>query len=42
MNQRKSVEPEAVTLPETEEDDDINLFDLNNQVSSNVQESKFR
>ena len=34
----ETVEPEAVTLPETEEDDDINLFDLNNQVSSNVQE----
>lgn len=41
---KKIVEPEekvgneAVTLPEPEEDDDINLFDLNNQVSSNVQE----
>ena len=34
----ETVEPEAVTLPETEEDDDINLFDLNNQISSNVQE----
>lgn len=34
----EKVENEAVTLPEPEEDDDINLFDLNNQVSSNVQE----
>ena len=34
----EKVEDEAVTLPEPEEDDDINLFDLNNQVSSNVQE----
>ena len=34
----EKVENEAVTLPETEEDNDINLFDLNNQVSSNVQE----
>lgn len=34
----ETVEPEAVTLPETEKDDDINLFGLNNQVSSNVQE----
>lgn len=34
----EKVENEAVTLPESEEDDDINLFDLNNQVSSNVQE----
>ena len=33
----EKVENEAVTLPEPEEDDDINLFDLNNQVSSNVQ-----
>lgn len=38
VESEKTVEPEAVTLPETEEDDDINLFDLNNQVSSNVQE----
>ena len=34
----EKVENEAVTLPEPEEDDDTNLFDLNNQVSSNVQE----
>lgn len=34
----EKVENEAVTLPEPEEDNDINLFDLNNQVSSNVQE----
>lgn len=34
----EKVENEAVTLPEPEEDDDINLFDLNNQVSSNVKE----
>ena len=34
----EKVENEAITLPEPEEDDDINLFDLNNQVSSNVQE----
>lgn len=34
----EKVENDAVTLPEPEEDDDINLFDLNNQVSSNVQE----
>ena len=34
----EKVENEAVSLPEPEEDDDINLFDLNNQVSSNVQE----
>lgn len=34
----EKVENEAVTLPEPEEDDDINLFDLNNQISSNVQE----
>ena len=38
VESEETVEPEAVTLPETEEDDDINLFDLNNQVSSNVQE----
>jgi hypothetical protein len=38
VESEKTVEPEAVTLPETEDDDDINLFDLNNQVSSNVQE----
>ena len=38
VESEKTVEPEAVTLPEPEEDDDINLFDLNNQVSSNVQE----
>ena len=34
----EKVENEAVTLPEPEEDDDIHRFDLNNQVSSNVQE----
>ena len=38
VEQEEKVENEAVTLPEPEEDDDINLFDLNNQVSSNVQE----
>ena len=38
VESEETVEPEAVTLTETEEDDDINLFDLNNQVSSNVQE----
>jgi len=38
VESEETVEPEAVTLPETEEDNDINLFDLNNQVSSNVQE----
>ena len=38
VESEETVEPEAVTMPETEEDDDINLFDLNNQVSSNVQE----
>ena len=38
VESEETVEPEAVTLPETEEDDDINLFDLNNQISSNVQE----
>lgn len=38
VESEETVEPEAVTLPETEEEDDINLFDLNNQVSSNVQE----
>lgn len=38
VESEETVEPEAVTLPETEEDDDINLFDLNNQVSSNAQE----
>ena len=37
VESEETVEPEAVTLPETE-DNDINLFDLNNQVSSNVQE----
>lgn len=37
VESEETVEPEAVTLPETEEDDDINLFDLNNQVTSNVQ-----
>lgn len=37
VESEETVEPEAVTLPETEEDNDINLFDLNNQVSSNVQ-----
>ena len=29
---------EAVTLPEPEEDNDVNLFDLNNATSSNIQE----
>lgn len=37
VESEEPVEPGAVTLPEIEEDDDINLFDLNNQVTSNVQ-----
>ena len=34
----ETTEPEAVTLPEPEEDNDVDLFNLNNNEPSNVQE----